>query len=1828
MKRKILIFVLALLSVLCLTSCDGEKEPEKEYFQVNFYGEGGRELGSVGELILGENNEIPKDTLGKYINKVYKTGYTFLGFANKDGMKYFDGEGNRIGTIIIDKTVDLYPVYEPYSCTISFDAQAGMLDTGAEKTISLKYGDDLTGKFPKATSSNPKFEFDGWFNQDGSVRYSNGTEPVQKEFASNVYPIDSNGATITMYAKFKVREITVTLDFCDGVTLAQEIKVEYGKPIGSLSRYYKDTGTQDIVGWSSLSYSEAPLPDVVTEDIRIYAVWKDYKNVVFVYGADDEKTEKIYQTPGQSTKLPEGEKLGYNFGGWYATPSLSGNPIANVPYGALADKYYSKWSAINYNLTFNTGTDEVIGKVTYQYKNTIELPTPKREGYTFGGWYCDGEKGTFTKTPATMYGDKELQAKWISNNYSASLDADGGTLKANSGKVAFGENFTLEVPEKYGYTFLGWYKGDTAYTDGNGKSLDVFKELNDIELTAKYEINVYKVIFMVNGVELDKKDYVHGTPLVFTDKPVDEKLFFFGWYDSGFTTEYKENADVVENMTLHAKVEESIPISSAADLNKIRDNPGANYHLTKDINLTAESWVPIAELTGAIDGRGHKIFNFSISATSGASGFVAVNKGLIQNLTLSDFTVNANLGNDTYKTGCITGENYGRIINCHTKKGEVKINVHIYPVNPVASTVIFGGIAGLSQNNSTIDSCTSDVKITSSTYQEFYKDVFRPTSMVWCALGGITGTAGDSVIKNCVYTGEIVTSLGMSGQISESKPEHRFHIGGIAGVGNASIENCYVNSTISANASDARTKWNNLTSNTTIFYTGGIIGALQSGGTISNCISEGIYSVSNKRGNYDVYEKIIMLGGIAGEVANGATVSDCYSNANVTRITARNGDTGGLVGGNSGKIKNSYSTGNVTAAGGSAGGFVGANYSAGTISNCFSLGNVTFTESGNKGIFIGYVVGTSRGCAVASEAVLTIGGSVATSGAVSGVTVMPKADILKADFIYNTLYWEDEIWTAKDGRVPVLFYNDRFCQAYFYDESDSELGFVNHLLPGESNKIPASKINAYISANQKDGYTLLGFADKEGNMYFDGQGTQLDTAVIDKTVHLYPVYEAYNYTLSFDAQDGALLAGTSNEIQVKYDDDLTGKFPNAVHPELKYEFDGWFNEDGSVRYSNGTEPVNAKLTSEHYTLGENGSTITMYAKFKVKEFTLTIDFCDGETPAVEIKLEYGSAVGDLSAYYKDSGTKDIACWSTSLDAEAPIPEVITENTKIYAIWKEYKNVTFVGNGTEIVKKIHYTAGESTELPVDVFHGYTVVGWYLDSELSGDAACSIPYGELADKYYAKLELTGYSVSFDTGSDDVIDPIVYCHGDTVKLPKPKKEDHIFLGWQLEGSEELYFEISADMEGDKVFTAKWQESTPISSAEDLEKIRENPSGTFHLKNDIDLKFENWSPISSFSGILDGNGYKISNLVMNGNQVTDLAFIIENTGTIQNLSFDNVSFSQTSTSKDTWGAILVSYNSGKIINCHLLSGKMKFDKVAVDGNEGGWSGLMVGTVAAGNWGLISGCTTYVDIEATVGIKSHMAGTSIGGLVGIAYGTIENCYAELTIKAIATNTNSYNQFHIGGMISQNYSGDLYCRGNVANCNIIVDKGSATGGVFANCGGFMGANVAGTITECYSKGTIYVNCNSNGDSRFVPHVGGFIGGGQYNDGMKINNCYSETEVTVTGMASQVGAFAGYAAGEITNCAAYGTVSNASGATGTFAGYISSTGTVKCCLTTLTGAFDGGCDGSKINNANANDHTLDELKSTALLCDKLYFDNEIWVIDGKELPTLAWQNANG
>lgn len=135
-----------------------------------------------------------------------------------------------------------------------------------------------------------------------------------------------------------------------------------------------------------------------------------------------------------------------------------------------------------------------------------------------------------------------------------------------------------------------------------------------------------------------------------------------------------------------------------------------------------------------------------------------------------------------------------------------------------------------------------------------------------------------------------------------------------------------------------------------------------------------------------------------------------------------------------------------------------------------------------------------------------------------------------------------------------------------------------------------------------------------------------------------------------------------------------------------------------------------------------------------------------------------------------------------------------------------------------------------------------------------------------------------------------------------------------------------------------------TAIYTAEDLNNIRNNMSGKYILMNDIDLSGVDWTPIgiadtsvspnifTPFTGTLDGNGYVISNMHVNGTQESKGLFGYISRATVKNLGIEN-----SSVTGGLRAGILSGYASGSatIENCYAI------DSVI---NNAGYSGGLIG--------------------------------------------------------------------------------------------------------------------------------------------------------------------------------------------------------------------------------------------------------------------------------------------
>ena len=161
--------------------------------------------------------------------------------------------------------------------------------------------------------------------------------------------------------------------------------------------------------------------------------------------------------------------VAYTFSGWKSSVASgfygsTSSPETTVTLSSvIEDQNYVK------NLTATNG-----GSVTMTAQWTsvaTTLKTPTRTGYTFDGWY--GESACTNKignggASYTPVANKTLYAKWTKNNYTVTVDPNGGTwsseTSAQSFTQALGTTKTIADPTRAGYTFKGWVIYKNAYS--------------------------------------------------------------------------------------------------------------------------------------------------------------------------------------------------------------------------------------------------------------------------------------------------------------------------------------------------------------------------------------------------------------------------------------------------------------------------------------------------------------------------------------------------------------------------------------------------------------------------------------------------------------------------------------------------------------------------------------------------------------------------------------------------------------------------------------------------------------------------------------------------------------------------------------------------------------------------------------------------------------------------------------------------------------------------------------------------------------------------------------------------------------------------------------------------------------------------------------------------------------------------------------------------------------------------------------------------------------------------------------------------------------------
>ena len=186
------------------------------------------------------------------------------------------------------------------------------------------------------------------------------------------------------------------------------------------SEAFNDTLTFDVTEENEYGATQVTLPTPTeAPDLTINVEWKpadntfkltqaDDVNITNEYAAPEEATvtfntqtadvqapEAQTIVPGQTVSMPTVTRDGYKFTGWYV------DPVCTIPYDFT--------TGVPENITVYAGWEKVAeGKVTVNFAanaegvnnpetqvidkdTTATMPTIKRDGYTFTGWYTDPE---------------------------------------------------------------------------------------------------------------------------------------------------------------------------------------------------------------------------------------------------------------------------------------------------------------------------------------------------------------------------------------------------------------------------------------------------------------------------------------------------------------------------------------------------------------------------------------------------------------------------------------------------------------------------------------------------------------------------------------------------------------------------------------------------------------------------------------------------------------------------------------------------------------------------------------------------------------------------------------------------------------------------------------------------------------------------------------------------------------------------------------------------------------------------------------------------------------------------------------------------------------------------------------------------------------------------------------------------------------------------------------------------------------------------------------------------------------------------------------------
>ncbi len=213
--------------------------------------------------------------------------------------------------------------------------------------------------------------------------------------------------------------------------------------------------------------------DGMQKKVYTLTIYRKISVTVEYYGLNNDVINTFKMDNNKTISSPyRYNPTGYTVNNWYY---YEGSEKTNFVFGENGTivtnktvlKLYPEATANTYDVTLSVGSDESVSEstVTVTYDSSKTFPIAQKTGYSFVGWYNVGTQVTNADGYCDNWGyarQVTLTPRWSINKYTLTLDesTEGGSA-TGEGKYNYNSEVTVTAKAYTGYTFTGWYDGET-----------------------------------------------------------------------------------------------------------------------------------------------------------------------------------------------------------------------------------------------------------------------------------------------------------------------------------------------------------------------------------------------------------------------------------------------------------------------------------------------------------------------------------------------------------------------------------------------------------------------------------------------------------------------------------------------------------------------------------------------------------------------------------------------------------------------------------------------------------------------------------------------------------------------------------------------------------------------------------------------------------------------------------------------------------------------------------------------------------------------------------------------------------------------------------------------------------------------------------------------------------------------------------------------------------------------------------------------------------------------------------------------------------------------